>query len=68
MPGMSGRAVAHGIGASRPGRVLYASGYTDEAIARHGVLEPGTDFIQKPFSPDDLARRVREVLDRPRKE
>ena len=69
MPGMSGRAVAQAISAARPEtRILYASGYTDEAIARHGVLDPGTDFIQKPFSPDDLARRVREVLDRPRKE
>jgi DNA-binding response OmpR family regulator len=52
--------------AERPGlRVLFASGYTAEAIARQGVLEPGTDLIHKPFTPDALLRRVRERLDRP---
>jgi len=39
------------------------SGYADEAVAQHGVLDPGTAFIQKPFTPDGLARKVREVLD-----
>ena len=54
------------LAAERPGlRVLFASGYTAEAIARHGVLEPGTDLIHKPFTPDALLRRVRERLDRP---
>jgi FixJ family two-component response regulator len=49
----------------RPGlKVLFASGYTDDAIVRHGVLEPGTEFLQKPFSPVTLAQKVREVLDR----
>ncbi|HEX9422014.1 MAG TPA: hypothetical protein VF899_02145, partial [Pyrinomonadaceae bacterium] len=45
-------------------KVLYMSGYTDDAIVYHGVLEEGIDFIQKPFSPDALARKVREVLDK----
>jgi signal transduction histidine kinase len=66
MPGMGGREVATVLTAERPGlRVLFASGYTAEAIARHGVLEPGTDLIHKPFTPDALLRRVRERLDRP---
>ena len=43
--------------------VLFMSGYTDDAIVQHGVLEPGINFIQKPFSPDALALKVREVLD-----
>ena len=66
MPGMSGREVAVAITNERPGlRVLFASGYTADAIARHGVLEPGTDLIHKPFTPDALLARVRERLDRP---
>ncbi len=44
-------------------KVLYMSGYTDNSIAHRGILKPGTNFIQKPFTPDDLARKVREVLD-----
>jgi signal transduction histidine kinase len=48
----------------RPGlRILYMSGYTDDAILRHGVLEGGIPFLQKPFTPEGLARKVREVLD-----
>jgi len=45
--------------------VLFMSGYTDTAIVRHGVLETGTAFISKPFTPDALAAKVREVLDGP---
>ena len=64
MPGMSGPEVANAVTAMRPGtQVLYISGYTDSAIGHHGVLEPGIAFLQKPFSADDLARKVRNVLD-----
>lgn len=65
MPGQSGRELADQLLATHSGlRVLFMSGYTDDAIVHHGVLEDGLDFIQKPFSPDALARRVRVVLDR----
>ena len=64
MPGMSGRELAAELLASRPGaRALYMSGYTDDAIIHHGVLEPGLAFLQKPFPLEALARKVREVLD-----
>jgi CheY-like chemotaxis protein len=64
MPDMGGKALAEQIAATRPEmKVVYMSGYTDNAIARHGVLEPGVPFLQKPFSPKELARKVRAVLD-----
>jgi PAS domain S-box-containing protein len=64
MPGMSGPEVAQAVLAMRPGtQVLYTSGYTDSQIGHHGVLEPGIAFLQKPFSSDDLTRKVRAVLD-----
>ena len=63
MPQMNGRQVADHLLAARPGlKVLFMSGYTDAAIVQHGVLEPGTHFLQKPFTPDGLGRKVREVL------
>ncbi len=64
MPGLSGREVAHQLLELRPQvRVLFMSGYTDDAIVHQGVLDEGANFIQKPFAPDALARKVREVLD-----
>ncbi|HWP34368.1 MAG TPA: ATP-binding protein, partial [Thermodesulfobacteriota bacterium] len=64
MPGLRGREVAARLAPLRPEmKVLYMSGYPDAAIVRHGVLEPGIAFLPKPFTPDLLARRVREVLD-----
>ena len=64
MPGMNGRALAEQLMPRQPGmRVLYMSGYTDSFIAGHGVLEPGTHLLHKPFTDEVLIRKVREVLD-----
>ena len=66
MPNMSGRELVDKITQhDRSIRVLYTSGYTDDAIVRHGVLDPGIAFIQKPFTPEQLLTRVRDVLGRP---
>ncbi|PYP00978.1 MAG: hybrid sensor histidine kinase/response regulator [Gemmatimonadetes bacterium] len=65
MPGLSGRELATRLADLRPeARVIFMSGYTDDAVTRHGVLEPGLAYLQKPFTPDTLGRKVREVLDR----
>jgi len=62
--GLSGRQVAERLCPTRKElKVLYISGYTDEAIVRHGVLETGSAFLNKPFAPSSLAVRVREILD-----
>jgi len=64
MPQMSGREVAQRLTRSRPElKVLYMSGYTDDSILRHGVLDEEIAFLHKPFTPEALTRKVREVLD-----
>ena len=64
MPQLSGPALAKRLTAERPRlKVLYVSGYADNALGRHGVLESGIHFLQKPFKPDALAQKVREILD-----
>jgi CheY-like chemotaxis protein len=63
MPGMNGRDLALGLAATRPDmKVLYVSGYPDQSIVHQGLLAPGLAFLQKPFAPDALARKIREVL------
>ena len=64
MPGMNGKELQERISRTRPGiKVLYMSGYTSDIIAKRGLLEEGTHFLQKPFRILDMARKVREVLD-----
>jgi two-component system cell cycle sensor histidine kinase/response regulator CckA len=61
---MSGRELVQEVAPMRPEmKVLYMSGYTDEAIVQHGVLQPGTWFLQKPFTTQSLLRKLREVLE-----
>jgi len=63
MPGMSGRELADKLKARRPNvRVLFMSGYTDDAVVRHGMLEPGLAYLEKPFRPPMLLKKVRGVL------
>jgi two-component system, cell cycle sensor histidine kinase and response regulator CckA len=64
MPRMSGRELADHVARLRPALpVLFMSGYTNDEITRRGLLNPGVPFLQKPFSPEALANKVREVLD-----
>jgi two-component system cell cycle sensor histidine kinase/response regulator CckA len=65
MPGASGPELTSRVIAGRPGlRVIYMSGYTEDAIVRHGVLEPGVAFLHKPFTSETLGRKISEVVDR----
>jgi CheY-like chemotaxis protein len=66
MPLIGGRQLAGRLGAAWPNlKVLYMSGYTDDAVIRHGVLDAGTAFVQKPLTPQELLSKVRELLDQP---
>jgi signal transduction histidine kinase/ActR/RegA family two-component response regulator len=66
MPQMSGKDLADAVRAGRPRiRVLFMSGHTDDAIVHHGILDDGVLFLPKPFTPGQLTRKVREVLDQP---
>jgi CheY-like chemotaxis protein len=66
MPGMGGRALADRLQASRPGlRVLFVSGYAESEVIEHGEPGPETAFVQKPFTPEELALQVRALIDRP---
>ena len=66
MPNVSGRDLAEMFAKTFPSsKVLFMSGYTDDAIVRHGILQEGIAYLQKPFTPESLASKVRAVLDLP---
>lgn len=68
LPGMTGRELAETLQARHAvSRVLYTSGYTEDIIIRHGVCERGIDFLPKPYTSEQLAHKVRQVLDAPPK-
>jgi FixJ family two-component response regulator len=68
MPSISGQQLAEQLTQSRPNlKILFTSDYANNSIMHRGVLEPGIAFLQKPFSPTDLAVQVRQVLDTPHK-
>ena len=64
MPNVGGRELGERLAELRPGLpVLFISGYTDDDVVRRGLLSPGSPFLQKPFEPDALARKVRQVIE-----
>jgi two-component system, cell cycle sensor histidine kinase and response regulator CckA len=66
MPRMGGKVMAEWLKTTNPGiKILFTSGYMDDAIVRHGVLDPGVAFLPKPYTSTNLARKVREMLDAP---
>jgi two-component system cell cycle sensor histidine kinase/response regulator CckA len=66
MPGLGGRELVGRLKIMAPNlRVLFVSGYTEEGVRKQGVLQPGTEFLEKPFTPEKLLRKIREVLDAP---
>ena len=66
MPNVSGRDLAEMFAKTFPSsKVLFMSGYTDDAIVRHGILQEGIAYLQKPFTPESLASKVRAVLELP---
>ena len=68
MPGVSGPGLAESLRVSRPSlKVLFISGYAAAGVAEHGVLNADTTLLQKPFTPDRLLSRVREILDEERR-
>jgi DNA-binding response OmpR family regulator len=65
MPLMDGKAMAEQLKTTCPAlKILFTSGYTDEAITHHGVLESGVEFLPKPYTPATLAGKIRGILDR----
>jgi two-component system cell cycle sensor histidine kinase/response regulator CckA len=67
LPQLSGRELIERLGPRRPKmKVLYMSGYTVDAIVRHGLLDERLELLQKPFAADTLARKIRTILDAPR--
>jgi two-component system cell cycle sensor histidine kinase/response regulator CckA len=69
MPVMGGKLMVEWLKTSYPDlKIIFTSGYTEDAIMHHGVFEPGTEFLAKPYAPAALARKVREMLDRPQAE
>ncbi|PYQ38288.1 MAG: hypothetical protein DMF77_24465 [Acidobacteria bacterium] len=68
MPRMNGQELARRIAALKPeARVVFMSGYSDQAMGEEGALEPGTVFLQKPFTMEALLRTIRSALDAPRR-